>query len=88
MEEQEGFVEFVGDAAIFYNNLTDAENLTGLWEQIIFISENGEVDNERIFEFPTEEGSVKIIFGPPFTLVFDNRPGGRLVVYTIRRPSF
>ena len=56
MEEQEGFVEFVGDAAIFYNNVTDTEDLASLWEQILFISENGKVDNERIFEFPTEEG--------------------------------
>ena len=88
MEEQEGFVEFVGDAAIFYNNIDDADNLTGLWEQLVFIAGSGEVDYERIFEFPTEEGSVKIIYGPPFTIVFDHRPQGRLIVYTIRRPSF
>ena len=88
MEEREGFVEFVGDAEIFYNNINDTENLTGLWEQLAFIVENSEVDFENVFDYPTEEGSVKIIYGPPFTLVFENKPSGRLVVYTIRRPSF
>jgi hypothetical protein len=88
VEEQEGFVEFVGEAAAFYNNLTDVDVLSGLWEQLIFISENGEVDHEQVFDYPTEEGGVKITYGPPFTLVFDNRSQGRIVIYTIRRPSY
>ena len=82
------FVDFLGDAEIFYDNINDAENLAGLWEELFFIVENGEVDDERVFDYPTEDGSVRIIYGPPFTIVFEIQSNGRLEVYTIRRPSF
>lgn len=88
MEEREGFVEFIGDADRFYRNLSSMDDVAGLWEQILQITDHNEVDNEVIFELPSEDDLLKIIYGPPFTIAFRNRPGGRLFIYTILPPRF
>lgn len=88
MREGEGFVRFEGDANDFYQRINSPDEVVGLWEQLSYIADNNQVDNERIWEMLTEDDLRKVVYGPPFTIVFKNLLGGRLVVYTIRRPSF
>ena len=88
MEERESFVRFVGDADTFYQMLSATDELSLLWEQLLHIASNNRVDDEIIFDFPIEDRLLKIIYGPPFTIVFDSLLNGDLVVYTIHRPAF
>lgn len=88
MEEREVFFRFVGDAWDFYQRLENLDEVTALAGQLLHMAANNQVDNETVFEFPTEDDLLKIVYGPPFTIVFKNLLTGRLVVYTIRRPSF
>ena len=88
MQRNEGFAHFVGEADRFYQHITGIEEVVGLWEQLVFISENNAVDHEIIFEMPVDDREFKVIYGPPFTVVFQNTLGGSLLVYSIRRPGF
>ena len=88
MEERESFVRFVGDADTFYQRISATDELSLLWEQLLHIASNNRVDDEIIFDFPIEDRLLKIIYGPPFTIVFDNLTNGTLTVYVIRRPAF
>ena len=88
MEERETFFRFVGDALEFYNRLNDPGEVEALLGQLLHIAANNQVANETVFELATEDDLFKIVYGLPFTIVFKNLLGGRLVVYTIRRPSF
>ena len=83
-----GLVRFIGEGDRFYQLITDMEEVIGLWEEIAYIAENNEVDYETIFEMPADGRVFKVIFGPPFTIVFQNADDGLLVIYSIRRPSF
>lgn len=88
MQEREGFVRFEGEANDFYQRISSPDEVTGLWEQLSYIADNNQVDDETVFEFPTEDDLLKIVYGPPFTITFKNLLGGRLTVYSIRHPSF
>ena len=88
MQRDEGFVHFLGEADRFYQLITSVEEVLGLWEQLAFVSENNEVDYETIFEMPVDNDVFKVIYGPPFTVVFQNTMGGFLLLYSIRRPGF
>ena len=88
MEERESFVKFLGDAEVFYQRVSDVADVAGLWEQFLHISYNNQVDDEFIFDFPVEDILLKIVYGPPFTIVFENRLSGELLVYAIHHPAF
>ena len=88
MEEQESFVSFLGEADAFYQRIGNMDDVTGLWEQFFHLSYDNLVDDEYIFGFPLEDRLLKIVYGPPFTIVFDNLLNGDLLVYVIRRPAF
>jgi len=59
-----------------------------LLEQLLVIADHNQVDSETVFELASEDVLFKIVYGPPFTIVFKNLLNGKLVVYTIRRPAF
>lgn len=88
MEDRETFFRFVGDALELYDRLNDPGEVEALLGQLLHIADNNQVDFETVFELATEGDLFKIVYGPPFTIVFKNLLGGRLVIYTIRRPSF
>jgi len=88
LEERETFFRFVGDALEFYDRLNDPGEVEALLGQLLLIADNNQVDFETVFELATEDDLFKIVYGPPFTVVFKNLLGGRLVVYSILRPSF
>ena len=88
MQDSGIFFRFVGDAQEFYNRLNDLARLAPLLEQLLYIADHNQVDFETVFELPTEDDLLKIVYGPPFTIVFKNLLNGQLVVYTIRRPAF
>ena len=88
MQRNEGFAHFLGEADRFYQLITSVEEVLALWGLLAFISENYEVDYETIFEMPVDGDVFKVIYGPPFTVVFQNTLGGLLVIYSIRRPGF
>jgi hypothetical protein len=83
----EGFVEFFGEAAELYDRLNDISGIVEFWELMLDLAQNPKVDFERIFEYPLEDDLLKIVYGPPWTVVFKNSPSGRLMVYLIRHPS-
>jgi hypothetical protein len=87
LQERESFVRFVGDASEFYQRINDPDEVTGLWGQLLHLAANNQVDDETIFEFPTEDDLFKVMYSP-FTILFKNRLDGGLTVYTIRQPSF
>ena len=80
MQGNEGFVEFVGEADRFYQFITNVDEVAGLWEQLLHISRNSEVDFETIFEIPADDEILKVVYGPPFTVVFQNTQGGLLIL--------
>ena len=88
MAEQESFVRFVGEADAFYQSIIATDAIAGLWEQLLHIADNNQVDDEIIFDFPVADELLKIIYGPPFTIVFENLLNGTLVVYSLRHPAF
>ena len=88
MSRDEGLVRFIGEGDRFYQLITEPEEVLGLWEEIAYIAENDEVDYETIFEMPADGRAFKVIFGPPFTIVFQKADDGLLAIYSIRRPSF
>ena len=88
MQEQQSFVDFSQAAREFYDSLTDIVSVVSLWEQLAHIADSGEIDDELIREYITDEGSVKVIMGPSFIIVFDNTLSGRLPVFYIQRASF
>ncbi len=88
MEEREGFVEFFEDASRMYDFLNGTDEVLELWEQLAHIADHNETDYETVFDLLTEEGNLKIIYGPPYTVVFEIAPGNRILVYTIRQPNF
>ena len=88
MRESETFFRFVGDALEFYDRLNDLGRVAPLLEQLLVIADHNQVDSETVFELASEEDLFKIVYGPPFTIVFKNLLNGKLVVYTIRRPAF
>lgn len=88
MLRDEGFVRFFADADRFYQFVTSVEEVLSLWGMLAFIAENNEVDDETIFEMSVDGDVFKAIYGPPFTVVFQNTLGGFLLVYSIRRPGF
>ena len=88
MQRNEGFVHFIGEADRFYQMISGAEEVLALWGLLAYISGNNEVDDETIFEMPVDGDVFKVIYGPPFTVVFQNTLGGFLLVYSIRRPAF
>lgn len=69
MGERESFVRFVGDALAFYQRIANPDQVVGLWEQLLYIADNNLVDDETIFEFPTEDDLFKIMYSP-FTILF------------------
>ena len=86
-DDNAGFVRFVGDAEEYYASLSNPAGVAGLWEQILYIAENPAVDYEIVFEFPTEDDLLKIVYGPPFTIAFKNLINGELVIYSIINPG-
>ncbi len=88
MQESGTPFRFVGDAQEFYNRLNDLGRLAPLLEQLLYVAAHNQVDSETVFELASEEDLFKIVYGPPFTIVFKNLLNGKLVVYTIRRPAF
>ena len=88
MAREQSFVRFIGDANDFYQSINDPQSVVGLWEQLTYIADNPEVDDEVTFEFPTEDDLYKILYGPPYTLLFKNLLDGTLAVYSILHPSF
>lgn len=88
MLSDEGFVHFLGEADRFYQVITSIEEVIELWGLLASIAENNEVDDEIIFEMPVDGDDFKVVYGPPFTVVFQNTLGGLLLLYSIRRPGF
>jgi hypothetical protein len=88
LEEREPFFQFVGDAQDVYQRLDDPDEVMALLAQLLHIADNNQIDNETVFELPAEDDILKIVYGPPFTIVFRNLLNGTLVVYTIRHPAF
>ena len=87
-EEQRSFAEFSDPAREFYESLTDVVSVVGLWEQLAYIADYGEIDHEMITEYISDDGFGKVIMGPLFYIIFDNAPHGRMAVYHIQRSSF
>ena len=84
MQDPEGFVTFIGQADEYYGSINSSDSVAGLWEQLIYAAQNPNVDFEAVFELTTtEDGIIKIIYGPPFNITFRNLPNGKLVVYSI-----
>ena len=71
-----------------YSRLDDPQRIASLWEQLLYIVDNTQVNNDVVFEFPVEDDSLKVVYGPPFTIVFKNLLGGNLAVYSILNPAF
>ncbi len=88
MAEQESFVRFEGEAAAFYQNLVAIDEVVGLWEQLLYIADENQVDDENILDFPLPDEMLKILYGPPFTILFDNLLNGKLVIYSLHRTGF
>ena len=47
LEEQRSFAEFSDTAREFYESLTDVVSVVGLWEQLAYIADYGEIDHEN-----------------------------------------
>ena len=88
MGDREGFVRFTSEARRFYEGIDSPQEFIELWEQFLFIGGDPVVDFEAVFEIPNGETVYKVVYGPPFTVVFHNEPEGALVIRLIRRPSF
>ena len=86
--EREGFVRFTSEARRFCEGIDSPQEFIELWEQFLFIAGDPVVDFEAVFEMPYGETVYKVVYGPPFTVVFHNEPEGALVIFLIRRPSF
>jgi hypothetical protein len=83
LQEREGSVPFIGDASNFWQGLTNLDHVTGLLEQLFYVADHNQVDDETVFEFPAEDDLLKIVYGPPFTIVFKNLLDGTLIIYSI-----
>ena len=88
MEEQQSFVDFEEDSGEFYDSLISVADVLAFWEQATYVAEFGEIDGRLIREYPATSGPMKVIMGPYFVIVFENAPGGTLVIYRIQRSSF
>ena len=86
MPENEGVFDFSDEAQEFYDSLTSVDDITNIWEQLAYIADYGEADAEVILDDASGQFPAKLIYGPPFVIVFDNTVGGQVVVFTIRRP--
>ena len=87
MAEQESFVRFEGEAAAFYQSLVAIGEVVELWEQLLYIADEHQVDDEIILEFPLPDELLKIMYGSPFTILFENLLSGKLIVYSLRYTS-
>ena len=88
MEESESFVRFRPEARRFYRALDNPQEVLELWEQLLFLADASDADFETIFEIPYGDEIFKVVYGPPFTIIFQNGPGNILIVRLIRRPAF
>ncbi len=88
MGENEGFVRFRPEARRFYRALGNPQEVFELWEQLLFIADAPEVDFETVFEIPYEGDVYKVVYGPPFTIVFQNGPENIFIVRVISRAGF
>lgn len=86
MQESESRYWFFADALDFYESLNSPQQLIELWEQISFLHEQSSVDNEMIFEISNGTESYKVTYGPSYTIVFRDEPGGSMDIYSIGRP--
>ena len=85
---REGFVRFTSEARRFYEGIDSPQEFIELWEQFLFIGGDPVVDFEAVFEISYGEIVYKVVYGPPFTVVFRNESEGTLVICLIRRLSF
>lgn len=85
MDEQVSSFVFIEDAAAFYQGISSVDDVVGLWGQLSYILANNEVDDEVVFDLLLYDDRTKAVFGPPFTILFNNRLDGKLEIYTIHR---
>lgn len=88
MPESESRVEFFGNALVAYAGIVAPAEVLTLWEHLAYLQEQSEVDNETIFNVGDGFDWYKAMYGPAFTIVFQNERDGSLSIYSIRRPLF
>ena len=88
MQESESRFWFLADALDFYEALTNPQQVVEFWEQISFLHEQSDVDNETVFEISDGIGSYKVMYGPSYTIVFQDEPDGSMDIFSIGRPRF
>ena len=88
MPESESGVDFFGNALAAYAGIVAPEEVLTLWEHLYYLLEQSEVDNETIFDAGDGFDWYKAMYGPAFTIVFQNEGDGSFSIYSIRRAPF
>ena len=88
MPESESRTDFFGDALAVYESISIPEEVLTLWEHLAYLQEQSEVDNETIFDVSDGFDWYKALYGPAYTIVFQNEGDGSVSVYSIRRTPY
>lgn len=88
MPESEIGIDFFADARAVYESSIIPEEVLTLWEHLAYLLDQSEVDNEIIFDAGDGFDWYKAMYGPAFTIVFQNERDGSLSIYSILRTPF
>ena len=85
MPESESGIDFFGNALAVYESTIVPEEVLTLWEHLAYLQEQSEADNETIFDVSDGFDWYKALYGPTYTIQFQNERDGSVSVYSIRR---
>ena len=85
MPESESSFYFLGSAKDAYESITSIQHVIEVWEQLAYIQEQGFADHENVFEVGDGLDTYKVMYGPAYTIAFQNDPDDSLTIFAIRR---
>ena len=85
MAETESGIYFLGDARDVYEGIVNPQQLIEVWEHFVFLLDQGGVDPEIIFDVSDGLDWYKVMYGPAYTIVFQDGPDDSFVLFYIRR---
>ena len=88
MPESESGIDFFADARAVYESSIIPEEVLTVWEHLAYLLDQSEVDNEIIFDASDGFDWYKVMYGPAFTIQFQNERDGSLSIYSILRTPF
>ncbi len=85
MQESESPFFFLSDARDVYETINSVQEIIEIWDQLAFLLDQGDVDQETIFEISDGFDSYKVMYGPAYTIAFQTELDGSLILFYIRR---